>query len=189
MVPKQNRLDLSFDDEKEYSKTAARHDALQIRHLVEKIAALGKSDFKKLNFPNDALKEALETAANLKINSDERRRQLKYAAALLRQDDPSDLLDQLKTLGASSVTDPNIMRLVNLREYLIAGGMKAVDEFCAALPDTDRNKLRALIRKAQKERVNNGSCKNPAAKALFHFLQDEIERTGAVLPSHMTANT
>ena len=100
-----------FDAEpEERSRSAQKRQAEEIRKLAEKIADLGDLSFKHLNFPDELIKESLIIARSLKINSDERRRQLQYVAKLLRNEDLDDLRSQINSLGATPKADVNALK-------------------------------------------------------------------------------
>ncbi len=176
-----------FDAEpEERSRSAQKREAQEIRKLAEKIADLGDLSFKQLNFPDDLIKESLMVARSLKINSDERRRQLQYVAKLLRNEDLDDLRSQINSLGATPKADLNALKLENLRENMILGGIKVINEFCSLIQDTDRNKLRNLVKKAQEE-LKEERVDRPAARTLFKLLKAEVKRSGVELPSSLCA--
>ena len=174
-----------FDSEpEELSRSGHKREAQAIRKLADKIADLGTLSFKHLNFPDESVKEAFVIARGMRKNSDEKRRQLQFAAKLLRAYDADDLKKQIDAIGATPKADPNAMRLENLRENLIRGGIKALNTFTAAINDTDRNKLRTLIKKA-KEELANESGERPAARALFKYVKSGLQRTGAAIPDEL----
>lgn len=171
----------------EESRSAHKREAQALRKLIEKIANLGEQSFKTLVLPQD-VKDALLVARKLKPKSDERRRQLQYVAKLQRNyDDGDDLQRQVDMLGASSKEDPNTMKLEKLRENMIAGGVEVVNAFCSLILDTDRNKLRNLVKKAKAEAASQTDLETqkPNARALFKFLKAEINRTKIEIPSQL----
>ena len=123
----------------------------------------------------------------LKPKSDERRRQLQYVAKLQRAYDDSDLENQVNMLGASSKEDPNVMKLEKLRENMICGGVEVVNAFCSLILDTDRNKLRNLVKKAkvEAEATTDTEAPKPNSRALFKFLKQEINRAKIEIPSEL----
>ena len=170
-----------FDSEpEELSRSAYKREAQAIRKLADKIADLGTLSFKHLNFPDESVKEAFVIARGMRKNSDEKRRQLQFAAKLLRAYDAEDLKKQIESIGATPKADPNAMRLENLRENLIRGGVKALNTFTAVINDTDRNKLRTLIKKA-KDELAQEKGERPAARALFKYIKSELQRSGAAI--------
>ena len=174
-----------FDSEPEQlSRSAYKREAQAIRKLADKIADLGTLSFKHLNFPDESVKEAFVIARGMRKNSDEKRRQLQFAAKLLRAYDAEDLKKQIESIGATPKADPNAMRLENLRENLIRGGVKALNTFTAVINDTDRNKLRTLIKKA-KDELAQEKGERPAARALFKYIKSELQRSGAAIPDEL----
>ena len=72
----------------------------------------------------------------------------------------------------------------NDRENLIHGGVKALNAFTAVINDTDRNKLRTLIKKA-KDELAKETGERPAARALFKYVKSELQRSGAAIPDEL----
>ncbi|HIV16220.1 MAG TPA: DUF615 domain-containing protein [Candidatus Avisuccinivibrio pullicola] len=169
----------------EISRSARKRDAQKIRALAEKLGNIGDLSFRALHFPDENIEEALIVARGLKPHSDERRRQLQYVAKLLRQYDLEDFIAEVEGLGATPQVDPQAMRLENLRENLIAQGTPCINAFCSVVRDTDRNKLRTLVKKAQEE-LKSERPDRPAARALYRFLKEELNRTAVTLPEELT---
>lgn len=171
-----------FDQEAdESSKSAQKREAQEIRALAETICKLGLESYKKLKFPDESIKEALDTARNLKINSDERRRQLQYVAKLMRQYELDELTQGVQSIGQSSKEDPKTAALENLREYFLDKGILAVNSFCQISANTDRNKLRHLLKKAQEEIDLPSEASKPNCRALFKFLKQECTKNSISL--------
>lgn len=168
----------------EESRSAHKREAQALRKLVDKIASLGDQSFKALVMPQE-VKDAFVIARKLKPKSDERRRQLQYVAKLARRYDDIDLDSQVNMLGASSKEDPNTMRLEKLRETLISGGIEVVNAFCSLVADTDRNKLRNLVKKAKEEAALDNEEAKPNSRALFKFLKTEINRAKVEIPQEL----
>ena len=170
----------------EESRSARKREAQALRRLVEDVADLGELSFKSLVLPED-LKTAIVQARGMKLRSDERRRQLQYAAKVLRgyEDTDFDLFAQVKMLGASSKQDPNAMKLEKIREELISNGKIAIDGFCSLINDTDRNKLRNLVKKASEESALEAGAPKPATRSLYKFIKSEIARAGIEIPDSL----
>ncbi|MGN0901923.1 MAG: ribosome biogenesis factor YjgA [Succinivibrio sp.] len=168
----------------EESRSAHKREAQAVRKLIEQVANLGDQSFKQLVIPQD-VKDALLVARKLKPRSDERRRQLQYCAKLMRFYEDSDLAQQVSMLGASSKEDPNTMRLEKLRENMITGGVEILNAFCSLILDTDRNKLRHLIKKAKEEASGDMEASKPNQRALFKYLKSEIARAGVQIPQEL----
>lgn len=168
----------------EMSRSAQKREAQAIRKLADKIADLGDQAFSRLSFPDPEVKEAFVKARTLRRNSDERRRQLQFAAKLLRSFGHELLESQLEGMSATAKEDPRAMRLEMLREFLIFGGIKGVNALTELIPSIDRNKLRTLVKRAHDE-VNSTLPDRPAARALFKFIKAEVNKANVEIPDHM----
>lgn len=178
-----------FDEKPdEFSRSARKRDAQEIRRQVENVANLGDQAFKNISLDPD-VREAIEKARAMKINSDERRRQLQYAARLQRGVETQDLGEQIALLGASSKEDPDTMRFERLRSELISGGVSVVNSLCSLCKDLDRKKLMSLVRKAkaefkQEQQTENMDVKiqKPESRRLYRYIKDEIRKAGIQVP-------
>lgn len=174
-----------FDTEPdELSRSARKRDAQAIRKLADKIANLGDSAFGRLKFDEEEVKEAFVKARALKRTSDERRRQLQYAAKMLRDYGHEALENQINGIGATAKEDPRAMRLEMLREFLIHGGIKGVNAMVELVPGIDRNKLRTLVKRAHDE-LSSTLPDRPAARALFQYIKAEINKAQVEIPDSM----
>ncbi|MBO6258289.1 MAG: DUF615 domain-containing protein [Succinivibrio sp.] len=174
-----------FDHEaEEESRSAHKREAQTIRKLVEKIADLGEQSYKALVLPED-LRTAITMARKMRPRSDERRRQLQYAAKILRSYEGLDLDNQINMIGASAKEDPNAMRLEHLREEFISRGKEAIDAFCALIQDTDRNKLRQFVKKAVEEAAGDPGNPKPHARNLYKYIKAELARAGLSVPASL----
>lgn len=168
----------------EQSKSAHKREAQAIRKLADKIADLGDTAFARLHFEDEDIKEAFKKARSLKRNSDERRRQLQFTAKLLRSYGHESLEQQLLGMSATAKEDPKAMRLEQLREYLIHGGIKGVNSLVELIPGIDRNRLRTLVKRAHDE-LSSTIPDRPAARALYQFIKAEVNRAQVEIPASM----
>lgn len=174
-----------FDTEPdELSRSAHKREAQAIRKLADRIAQLGDQAFSRLSFPDEEVKEAFVKARSLRRNSDERRRQLQFAAKLMRSFGHEELESQLEGMNNTSSVDPRAMRLEMLREFLIHGGIKGVNAMVELIPSIDRNKLRTLVKRAHDE-LSSTLPDRPAARALYQFIKAETSRAGVEIPDTM----
>lgn len=168
----------------EQSRSAHKREAQAIRKLADKLADLGDTAFARLSFEDEDIKEALVKARSLKRNSDERRRQLQYVAKLLRNYGHEELEAQVNGMGATAKEDPNAMRLEQLREFLIHGGIKGVNAMVELIPTIDRNKLRTLVKRAHDE-LSSTLPDRPAARALYQYIKAAVNQSGVTIPDTM----
>lgn len=174
-----------FDSEPdELSRSAHKREAQAIRKLADQIAALGDQAFSRLKFEDEEVKEAFVKARSLRRNSDEKRRQLQYAAKLLRSFGHESLEEQINGMSATAKEDPKAMRLEMLREYLIHGGIKGVNALVELIPAIDRNKLRTLVKRAHDE-LTSTLPDRPAARALYQYIKAEVNKAGVEIPDNM----
>ncbi len=174
-----------FDTEPdELSRSAHKREAQAIRKLADKIADLGDTAFARLKFEEEEVKEAFVKARSLRRISDERRRQLQFAAKLLRSFGHEDLEKQINNLSTTAKEDPKAMRLEMLREYLIHGGIKGVNSLVELIPSIDRNKLRTLVKRAHDE-LSSTLPDRPQARALYKFIKTEVNNAGVEIPDTM----
>ena len=171
-----------FDAEPEAeSRSQRKREAQALRRLIEDICALGEQSFRALRLQDD-VREALLEARRLRPRSDERRRQLQYAARLQRAYPDDDLGARVRRLGASAKSDPLTLKLEKVRLALVTGGKPALDAFCALIVDTDRSKLRTLVKKAAAEAGAPDQAPKPHSRALYRYLKSEFARSGAEVP-------
>lgn len=168
----------------ELSRSAHKREAQAIRKLADKIAQLGDQAFSRLSFEEAEIKEAFVKARSLRRNSDERRRQLQFAAKLLRSFGHEALEEQLEAINSTAKEDPRAMRLEMLREFLIHGGIKGVNALVELIPSIDRNKLRTLVKRAHDE-LSSTLPDRPAARALYQFIKAETKRAQVEIPDNM----
>jgi ribosome-associated protein len=191
MVPQVQHFE-GFDQEPdEESRSARKRGAQEIRRQVENVANLGEHAFKAIRLEPD-VRDAIVQARAMKPHSDERRRQLQYAARLQRSVAVQDLGEQIAALGSSSKEDPDIMRFENLRTELITQGVGAVNALCGLCPELDRKKLMSLVRKAKEEaRIEEeaggagapgGKASKPWQRKLYRYVKDEVKKAGIPVP-------
>ncbi len=174
-----------FDAEpEEESRSEHKRQAQAVRRLAEDLGNLGPEAFGALRFPDESIKEALIVARGLKRNSDEKRRQLQYAAKLMRGYDLEPLKQQLNLQGASAVVDPNTMRLEKLRAQLLEKGTAGINTLCGIYYNLDRNKLRSLVKKAQTEQAQELKDK-PALRELYQYLKSTFAQSGTPVPEEL----
>ncbi|MBQ9275132.1 MAG: DUF615 domain-containing protein [Succinivibrio sp.] len=185
MIEESEQFFSGFDEEpEEFSRSALKRQAQALRSLIEKVADLGEQGFAAIELPQE-VRAALEEARRLRKNSDERRRQLQYAAKLQRGYPDFDLQGAYDAVGATSGEDPRVWRLERLRQAMLDGGTEVLNGWCALVPDTDRNKLRALIKKARAESEKESGTPRPATRELYRYLKSELQRAAVEIPAEL----
>lgn len=160
------------------SRSARRREALDVLALAKQLVELPPARAAQLQLPD----EVREEIGNVrKITSHiARKRQLGHLAKLMRAQDGGAFDSARAALAlnrqAGAREAAAMHRLEALRERLLAGGDAVLSELIVAHPDLDRQRLRALIRRARSEREANKPLH--AYRELFRVLRDLDERTG-----------
>ena len=161
------------------SKSARKREMHALRDLGARIAALPSARRDALPV-SEALRRALVEYDRLRAR-EARRRHLSYLGRLLRTEDREALDAALERLDASSAEATRALHeLEQWRDALVADE-RAVGAWCDACPDTDRPRLRQLVRAARLEagRATEPDPPKRAFRALFRFLREE---SGAAPP-------
>ena len=77
--------------------------------------------------------------------------------------------------GAKVSENAQFHHLENLRDELIASGMERINSLMAQNPSIDRQKLRALVSKAQKEAEKESNDRR-YYRELFQFLKANVSQ-------------
>ncbi len=150
------------------SKSEMKRDMEELQKLGEELADLTPNALAKI--PLD--EEMLEAIANAnRFKNEARRRQLQYIGKMMRSIDVEPIkaaLDKLR--NKHSQVTVMMKKLEQKRDNLISNGDKALNELLTEYPDADRQRLRQLIRQANKEKEQNKPPK--AFREIFQILKD-----------------
>lgn len=146
------------DEPLSLSKTKKKKMAENLQQLGEELSRLAVTQLEQLDLDPDLFK-ALVNAKSITANVAARRHR-QYIGTLMRQVDPEPILAALEQLKAAPVglytpkpeidpqTDKNIRVLL---DRLLAWDEDLMDTILSADPGMDRQRLRQLIRNANKE--------------------------------------
>ena len=139
------------DDEEELppSKTKIKKQMHELRDLGKELTELGKDQIAQLDIP-ESLRDAIREMKNInKFGA--QRRQMQYIGKLMRDVDTAPILARLDAWkGKSQHHIAYMHQLERWRDRLMESDA-ALTELLAAHPGADAQRLRALIRNAQKE--------------------------------------
>ncbi len=163
-------------DDNWVSKSSKKRQAHNLRDIGISIMNLSDSEFDRISFEDDdSLKNALLVARTMKPRSEELRREVLHIEALLRTRSDEDIERYKNCLvsisGIKVAGNAVTYNIEKLRDSLISGGIKAINDLVAQNVEIDRQKLRSLVSKAKKELENEGSDKK-AYKELFQYLKN-----------------
>ena len=159
--------------ETEYkSKTQIKKEMKALQKLGERLVELLPEQIKNIEMP-EKLREAVLFAKTIK-SREARRRQLQYIGSLMREVDPEPIRQAIeKKDHQRQLATQAFQQLEQWRDGLIEGNNDLLEELCRRFPDTDRQRLRQLVRNACKERERNKPPKS--SRALFRYLRELSE--------------
>lgn len=153
------------------SKTKLKAEADAAQDIGKKLIDLPKDKLIKLNLPEnlfEAVIEAKRITANGAI-----RRQKQYIGRLMRETDIAPIVDQLQRWeGKHNEENAKFHTLERWRERLLKDE-SAFSEYIAAHPQVDSQRLRTLIRNAQREEAAQKPPKS--SRELFKLLREIAE--------------
>lgn len=155
------------------SKSQLKRESEALQALGEELVNLKPSELAKVPL-DEELADAIDLAHKLQSKREAKRRHLQFIGRLMRSRDITEIeqaLDVIRSRHAAG--NARMHKLETLREKLIAGGDEAINALLAEHRDLDRQKLRQLVRQANKEQETGRS---PAAfRELFQYLRDALE--------------
>ncbi len=160
------------EDEEELppSKTKIKKQMHELRDLGKELTELGKDQIAQLDIPEN-LRDAIREMKNInKFGA--QRRQMQYIGKLMREVDTAPILAKLDAWKGKSQQHIGYMhQLERWRDRLMEND-SALTELLAAHPQADAQRLRALIRNAQKEMEAEKPPKN--YREIFQVLREII---------------
>jgi len=158
------------DEELPPSKTKIKKQMHELRDLGKELTELGKDQLAQLDIP-DTLREALREMKNINTFGAQRR-QIQYIGKLMRDVDPVPILAKLDTWKGKSQHHVAYMhQLERWRERLLESE-DALTDLLSAHPQADAQRLRTLIRNAQREIKAQKPAKN--YREIFQVLREVI---------------
>lgn len=160
------------EDEEELppSKTKIKKQMHELRDLGKELTELGKDQIAQLDIPEN-LRDAIREMKNInKFGA--QRRQMQYIGKLMREVDTAPILAKLDAWkGKSQHHIAYMHQLERWRDRLMEND-STLTELLAAHPQADAQRLRTLIRNAQKELEAGKPPKN--YREIFQVLREII---------------
>lgn len=163
-----------YDHDDEYvSKSAMKRESTAAQALGEQLLALSKSQLEKIPL-EDSLLDAFELAKKIKPNTDAYRRQVQYIGRLMRNIDLEPLQTALsKVLNRKNHVGAQMQIVEKMRDKLLSEGDSAIQALLDQHPTLERQKLRQLVRQANKELAKGPE--SAASATLFKYLLAETQ--------------
>jgi len=154
--------------EPQHSKSRLKRELLALQDFGRELVELPEKNLVKLPL-SEPLLVAIREARSMKRGA--RQRQIRHIGGLLSHADVEPIRHTLRDLLQPTVDDARAFREIEQwRDRLLEGGEDAIGEFIAHRPDAERQKLRRLVRNANKELQESGPPKS--ARLLFKYLRD-----------------
>lgn len=152
------------------SRTAAKRRVQALQNLGEELLALKEAQIEALP-GSERLIEALLLAKTMP-RREARRRQLQYVGKLMRSEDAAALEQALQGARDGSAQEQMAVQMAERWRSRLLESDAAVQEWVAAYPQTDVQRLRSLIRQARRD------GQRQAEKAAGTDSSDSSARTG-----------
>lgn len=166
--------DDAVDDDFEFeergpSKSQRKREALALQDAGEKLVELTVTQLNKIPLPPELRKEI--DAARAMTQRGARKRQLQYIGKVMRQVDAEPILTALADLEAGALVERRKHHdLEKLCAALVEGDEEALNGLVERHPAADRQRLRTLIRNAQREAAAEQAPKS--RRELFRYLRE-----------------
>ncbi|HWA13658.1 MAG TPA: ribosome biogenesis factor YjgA [Burkholderiales bacterium] len=159
------------EDEVRISKTQRKRESHSLQDIGEELVALGAERLAQMDLPQNLLEAVLEARRISKFGA--LRRQMQYLGRLMREIDPAPIRARLDAWkGQSAEATANLHKIERWRDRLLKdeGGLA---DFAALHPRADLQRLRALVRNAQREAAAGKPPKS--FRELFQSLREILD--------------
>ena len=154
------------------SKSSRKRESNALQDLGEELMTLSQQQLEQLNLP-EVLKEAVIIGQGIKAHGG-LARQRKYIGKILRGLDSAPILAGLMSLRGESVAKVRLQHQSEFwRDRMIAEGDGAVNDFVSLFPQSDRQRLRHLVKDSLAERARDLPPKS--ARLLFKMIRESLE--------------
>jgi len=152
------------------SKTKIKKQMHELRDLGKELTELGKDQLAQLDLPEN-LRDAIREMKSInKFGA--QRRQMQYIGKLMREVDTAPILAKLDAWKGTSQQHIAYMHLLERWRDRLLENDAALTELLSAHPQADAQRLRTLIRNAQKEMEAGKPPKN--FREIFQVLKEII---------------
>ncbi|WP_455210736.1 ribosome biogenesis factor YjgA [Kaarinaea lacus] len=170
--PEDDHQNEDFDGDHRVSKSQLKRESHARQSLGEELVQLNRDQLRKFELPEDLL-QAIQMAQTIKQRA-AKKRQLQYIGKLMRTidvDPIKQVLDDLKGVSAQAIATQH--KIEQWRQRLIDEGDDALQALLQQYPAIDRQRIRQLLRSAQKEAQANKPPK--AFRELFKYLREFLQ--------------
>lgn len=155
------------------SKTQIKNEMHELQKLGVKLVELSSADLNKIPL-NDELLDAINLARRINKKKEGYRRQLQFIGKLIRSTDLTPIESALRKVQLRHQGQNEAFHKVEkVRDDILNQGDAFIHELCLSHEHLDMQKLRQLLRQANKEKKNEKPPK--AAREMFKYLKSHIE--------------
>lgn len=156
-------------DEDEISKSQIKREAEALKEIGRQLVALNAKQLAQIP-GSDTLMEGIKVAHKISTKHEALRRQYQYIGKVLRTEDMEKITAKLDIINDNNRKRTHaISHLELLTDQLIELGDPKVNDALEMYPQLERQKLRQLVRQANKEKAQEKPAKT--AKELFVYLK------------------
>lgn len=156
-------------EEEEISKSQIKREAEALKDIGRQLVALNHKQLAQIP-ASDTLIEGIKVAHKIANKHEALRRQLQFIGKVLRTEDMEKITAKLDILNDNNRKRTHaISHLELLSEQLIEQGDVKITDALITYPQLERQKLRQLVRQANKEKKLEKPAKT--AKELFVYLK------------------
>lgn len=160
-----------MDNEKK-SRSQIKREMLKLQKIGEKLCTLSEHQLQTIDLPQELL-EAILFARSLTARK-ARHRQMQYIGVLMRHVDVSPILQALEMIDQNHrLHARRFQQIEKWRDDMINGNEEDIERFVTAHPDSDRQRLRQLVRNGRKEKKSGKPSRS--SRLLFRYLSECIE--------------
>ncbi|MGN0920802.1 MAG: ribosome biogenesis factor YjgA [Cellvibrio sp.] len=155
------------------SKSQVKRDMHKLQELGESFITMNEKQLKSLPLSEELL-DAIYIARKMPPK-EARRRQIQYIGRLMREGNHEEIqaaVEKLQTRNDQYVHRQH--QIERYRDLLIENDKSVFQSLVSDCPNIDIQRLRQLVRNAQKEREENKPPVN--ARKLFGFIRDELAK-------------
>ena len=163
-------MEQDYDDYEEFgkSKSQVKRELRELHDLGKQLVELPEAHF--LQVPvSDKFREAVAAARKMKLAA--LKRQLKFIAGLMQEEDETAIRSALEKLRKPHKQEVEQFHEVEQwRDSLLEGDQGLINELANKFENFERQRVGQLVRNAKKEQANNKPPKS--ARLLFKYLSE-----------------
>ncbi|QYJ86523.1 ribosome-associated protein [Shewanella mesophila] len=163
-----------FDHDDEYvSRAEVKREIAVYQELGKQLVSLSKSQINKLEL-DELLYDNVLKAKTIRINTEAYRRHLQYIGKIMRNVDIEQLQTDLKNVLNQNRNESSKLNVAEkTKDQLLTGGDDAIQALIEQHPKLERQKLRQLVRQANKELVKKPDEASKSAAELVKYIRTE----------------